>query len=224
MWRGQRTAIRRTRTELHETRGQLREARTRERVASEALSKRQADFEAERTRMQTELQGAQGRAAEADADLARLRGALGADEGEVGTDEGGRITLALVDRVLFRSGDAQLTPGGIRVLSRVGEALRAIPDRQVWVQGHTDDQPIRSEQFASNWELSTARAVSVVHYLQDEAHIPPRRLAAVGFSQYHPIAKNRAKNRRIEIVLFPSQVRLVGTRPAAATAAPAKAP
>jgi chemotaxis protein MotB len=97
-------------------------------------------------------------------------------------------------------------------MSRLGAALREFPDKQIWVQGHTDDVPIKegSELFASNWELSSARALTVVHYLQDESGLDPRRLAAVAFSSYRPVSrKKRFRNRRIEIVLFPREVKLV---------------
>ena len=84
-----------------------------------------------------------------------------------------------------------------------------VPDKQIWVQGHTDATPIRPSagappRFASNWELSSARALTVVHYLQDEAKVDPRRLAAVAFGEHRPAARAKAKNRRIEIVLYPN--------------------
>lgn len=184
--------------------------------------------------------------------------------GEVTTADGA-VKLELVDQILFPTGEADLTDSGREVLARVGKALKEIDDKQIWVQGHTDDQPIivkkpRPEPakaeppkpdpkdkkggkaapapakdakaagkdakaapapakdkkpdkpedgpdavlaFVTNWELSAARALTVVHYLQDEAKVDPTRLAAVAFSQYRPISKQRAKNRRIEIVLYP---------------------
>lgn len=151
--------------------------------------------------------------------------------GEVST-EGEEIRLKLVDKVLFEPGDDQLTDKGKAVLAKVGKALADLPDKQIWVQGHTDDEPIpvapapkkassskkkkkkgakpepvatdAGPRFASNWELSAARALQVVHYLQDVAKIEPSRLAALAFGQYRPVSKtNKAKNRRIEIVLYP---------------------
>jgi len=203
------TAIKKARKDVRDAREAAREAAKREQDALAAAQAREGALAGERARLQHELQGARGEAEEASALLAKLRGAVGAGEGELETGEGGRVTLKLVDRVLFQSGEADLTQGGTRVLTRVGDALKDT-DNQIWVQGHTDDQPIRDRtKFASNWELSTARAVSVVHYLQDEVHIAPRRLAAVGFSQYRPVGRNRSKNRRIEIVLYPARVRVV---------------
>jgi chemotaxis protein MotB len=150
----------------------------------------------------------------------KLKAALDADSGSV-SSEGDEIRLKLVDKVLFASGDDQLTAKGKKVLDKVGKALAELEDKQVWVQGHTDDTPIvvpkkdakkkkKGEtceppvRFASNWELSAARALQVVHYLQDTVKIEPERLAALAFSEYRPVSKsNKAANRRIEIVLYP---------------------
>ncbi len=128
-------------------------------------------------------------------------------QGQV-TQDGDQITLELVDKVLFQIGEAELTERGKAVLARVGAALNDVPDKQIWVQGHTDDSPIRpakgvTPRFPSNWELSSARALTVVHYLQTEAKVDPRRLAAVAFGEHRPASRVKAKNRRIEIVLYP---------------------
>lgn len=146
-------------------------------------------------------------AAAATAERDKLAGVVGA-QGEV-SQRGDEITLELVDKVLFRVGEAELTPRGAEVLAQVGAALNDVPDKQIWVQGHTDDTPMRGSRgapprFASNWELASARALTVVHYLQDQAKVDPRRLAAVAFGQYRPAARQKAKNRRIEIVLYPT--------------------
>jgi len=146
-------------------------------------------------------------AAAATAARDKLAGAVGG-QGEV-SQRGDEITLELVDKVLFRVGEAELTPRGAAVLAEVGAALNDVPDKQIWVQGHTDDTPMRGARgapprFASNWELASARALTVVHYLQDQAKVDPRRLAAVAFGQYRPAARQKAKNRRIEIVLYPT--------------------
>ncbi len=154
---------------------------------------------------------------------AKLKASVDKGTGSVST-EGDEIHLQLVDRVLFRTGDDQLTERGKQVIARVAAALKDIPDKQIWVQGHTDDQPIVVPQvpapkkggkgappppppqprFATNWELSAARALNVVHYLQDTAKLDPTRIAALAFSQYRPVSRsNKAANRRIEIVLVP---------------------
>jgi len=94
---------------------------------------------------------------------------------------------------------------------KVGAALKAIQDKAIRVEGHTDNVPIATslqDRFASNWELSTARATAVVRYLQDKAGIAPDHLIAAGYGEFRPIAPNttpegRTQNRRIEIVLVP---------------------
>ncbi len=162
---------------------------------------------------------AEKKAKDADAVQAKLKAAIDKSSGSVST-EGEEIHLQLVDRVLFKVGDDQLTTTGKAVLGRVAAALKDLPDKQVWVQGHTDDTPIvippapkkpvkgapppPAPRFATNWELSSARALTVVHYLQDTGKLDPSRLAALAFGQYRPISRsNRAINRRIEIVLYP---------------------
>src|SRR5262249_17764219 len=125
---------------------------------------------------------------------------------------GGKLRVDLVDKVLFNSGDAQISKRGENLLMRVGSILAGITDKQIQVSGHTDQMPIgekRSTQFPTNWELSAARAVNVVRSLQEKANGPGERLAASGYSEYHPVASNksqigRARNRRIEILLLPS--------------------
>ncbi|MBA3464192.1 MAG: OmpA family protein [Deltaproteobacteria bacterium] len=176
----------------------------------------------------------QAKADEAKALQDKLAEAVG-KAGEVTTADGA-VKLELVDQILFAVGEADLTQQGKDVLGRVGVALKET-DKQIWVQGHTDDQPIMVRKpktappppptkkkkgakaepppkkepekpdavlaFMTNWELSAARALTVVHYLQDEAKLDPTRLAAVAFSQYRPVSKVKSKNRRIEIVLYP---------------------
>lgn len=130
-----------------------------------------------------------------------------AGQGEV-SQSGGAIRLEVVDKVLFPIGQSELSERGKAVLGKVGTALAEATDKQIWVQGHTDDQPITPDKgvkptFPSNWELASARALSVVHYLQDVSKVDPSRLAAVAFGQYRPLSRTKAKNRRIEIVLYP---------------------
>jgi flagellar motor protein MotB len=114
------------------------------------------------------------------------------------------VTVHLSDEILFASGEAELSKHGKEVLTRVGDVLKPLTDKQILVGGHTDDQPIHTARFPSNWELSTARAVNVVHHLTDVAGVDPHKLTAAGYSQYHPRGSDRARNRRIEILLIPS--------------------
>jgi chemotaxis protein MotB len=124
---------------------------------------------------------------------------------------GGKLRVGLVDKILFDPGEAEISKRGEGVLARVAEALSSIPDKQIQVSGHTDKMPINAkliEKYPTNWELSTARATQVVRFLTEKAGVPPRRMVASGYGEFHPIASNkspsgRAKNRRIEILLTP---------------------
>jgi flagellar motor protein MotB len=129
------------------------------------------------------------------------------------------------DRVLFHRGEAELLPTGQDVLARVGRLLAGRADRfeMVQVEGHTDVIPINTTKFASNWELSSARATSVVRFLQDKVNFDPRRLSANGYSQYRPAAGGNSedalgRNRRVELVVVYS----VKTAPLGATAVSVK--
>lgn len=122
-----------------------------------------------------------------------------------------RLSVVMVDKVLFPSGDAEITSGGVDMLERIGKVLKDTQNRIIRVEGHTDNLPIRprlQERFPTNWELSTARATNVVRFLQEKVGIEGRRLRAVGMSEYYPVASNetatgRSQNRRIEIALLP---------------------
>ncbi len=177
--------------------------------ARAALTRQRAEVD----KLRADIAGVTARAdkagEKADELAQRLEDIVGS-QGTVTKDKSGKLTLEMVDKVLFRSGEAELTDKGEKVLSSVGEALKKFPEKQIWVQGHTDDIPIANDQFASNWELSSARAMTVVHYLEDVAEVDPRRLAAVGFGEHRPVSRSkRFRNRRIEIVLFPRDVQLI---------------
>ncbi len=128
------------------------------------------------------------------------------------SQDGGRLRVGLVDKILFDSGEAAVSNRGEDVLAKVGAVLATIDDKQIQVSGHTDRTPISDKltsQFPTNWELSSARAINVVRFLSEKANVPPERLVASGYGEYHPIASNktaagRARNRRIEILLTPS--------------------
>lgn len=125
-----------------------------------------------------------------------------------------RLTINMVDRVLFDSGQAQVKPAGLKVLKQVSDVLKKITDKQIRIEGHTDNVPIGArikERFPTNWELSTARATSVVRYLIEEGEVDRSVLSAVGYSDTKPVATNdtdegRQANRRIEIVLYPKDL------------------
>jgi chemotaxis protein MotB len=116
----------------------------------------------------------------------------------------GGFKAVVPDPVLFKSGDASLNETVYAVLDGI-IAIAKQNDLSIRIEGHTDNVPIRTEDYPSNWELSTMRAVNILRYLQDKGGMPSNRLAAVGFAEYHPVAGNdnpegRQKNRRIEIL------------------------
>jgi chemotaxis protein MotB len=132
------------------------------------------------------------------------------------TESGGRLRVDLVDKILFESGEATISKRGEGVLARVGAVLASInngtDDKTIQVSGHTDNLPLGEKlttQFPTNWELSAARAVTVVRFLVEKASVPPQRLVASGYGEWSPVASNktpsgRARNRRIEILLTPA--------------------
>jgi len=126
----------------------------------------------------------------------------------------GRTTVKMKDKILFASGSATIGPDGRAALRKVADALRGRQGRTIRVEGHTDNVPTGpSSPFATNWELSTARALAVVHFLQ-EAGIDPTRLSGAGYAEYQPVDSNetpegRSLNRRIEIVLVPIEGAIV---------------
>lgn len=118
--------------------------------------------------------------------------------------EGGNVTLLLGDAIFFDSGKAMVKPSAVEILGRVADVL-AEGRSEIWVEGYTDEVPIRSALFPSNWELSAARAIAVLRELVDHG-VKPGRVAAAGYGEYRPrypnnSAANRAANRRVEILL-----------------------
>ena len=128
-----------------------------------------------------------------------------------------RLTINMVDRVLFDSGQAQVKPAGLKVLQQVGDILSKVSDKQIRIEGHTDNVPISTKlqsRFKTNWELSTARATTVVRHLIEKGGVDRQHLSAVGYAETHPVASNdseegRASNRRIEIVLYPKDLKQI---------------
>jgi chemotaxis protein MotB len=126
----------------------------------------------------------------------------------------GKLTVNILDRILFDSGEADLKPDGAAVLRKVAGILQQHTNLQIHVIGHTDNVPIRQgarSRFGSNWELSTARATAAVRFLVEKAGVDPRRLGAVGYGEFRPVADNdsaegRAKNRRIAITILSEEM------------------
>jgi chemotaxis protein MotB len=124
-----------------------------------------------------------------------------------------KLTVNLVDKVLFSSGEATLNEEGKATLTKVSEVLSGVTDKTIQVEGHTDNVPISSSlqrKFPTNWELSTARATEVVRFLVEKGEMSPENISAAGYSYYRPVADNatpegKRENRRIEIVLVPKK-------------------
>jgi chemotaxis protein MotB len=140
----------------------------------------------------------------------------------------GKLTVNILDRVMFDSGEAMLKPEGESVLRQIAAILAGHPELKIHVIGHTDNVPIHA-RFASNWELSTARALAAVHFLTEKAGVDPRRVGVVGYGEYRPIADNsteegRAKNRRIAITILSDELAGVDTVPAVKPNVPAPSP
>jgi chemotaxis protein MotB len=139
------------------------------------------------------------------------------------------LVITVVGDLLFDSGKAKIRNEGFSVLNKVALVLKKdVPDLNVGIEGHTDNQPIKHSGWKSNWELSTARALSVLHYLVNEEDISPSRLSAIGYGEYRPVASNdnaegRKTNRRVEIVIMPKLKKISDTNapaPETTTAAP----
>ncbi|WP_293604320.1 OmpA/MotB family protein [Polaromonas sp. UBA4122] len=121
----------------------------------------------------------------------------------------GTVSFRISSEVLFNSGEANLSAPGLAVMGRLVPVLDRGAGYRVVVEGHTDNVPIQTERFPSNWELSTGRAASVVRYLQSQG-IKPARMRATGYADTRPVASNgtpqgRAANRHVEVTLEASK-------------------
>jgi len=124
----------------------------------------------------------------------------------------GKLTVNMLNAILFDSGKAEVKPEGVEVLKKVIDILKNVKDKAIRIEGHTDNVQIvgaLAAKYQTNWELSAARAINVTRYLQSQG-IDPSLLAAVAYGEFHPVASNdteegKAKNRRIEIILIPKE-------------------
>ncbi|MBM4122596.1 MAG: hypothetical protein FJ249_08390 [Nitrospira sp.] len=159
-----------------------------------------------------EAQEASGR--ESERQMAQVAAAAPAAEVTPIQGEPNQFKITIVAHLLFESGDDQVTPAGREILRQVKDALKQVADKQIHVEGHTDNKPIKPylrSRFPTNWELSTARATSVVRHLVAEDGLDPATLSAAGYGDTRPVASNknedgRRQNRRIDIVLYPKTV------------------
>ena len=140
----------------------------------------------------------------------------------------GKLTVNILDRVMFNSGEAVSEAGRRSGAAQDCGHSRGTSRVKIHVIGHTDNVPIHA-RFASNWELSTARALAAVHFLTEKAGFDPRRVGVVGYGEYRPIADNstaegRARNRRIAITILSDELAGADTAPVAAPKPPVEAP
>ncbi len=172
----------------------------------------------------TELESLRGHAAELEQQVQQAQQARDSLEQQMRTELDskditisqlqGKLTVNILDRVLFDSGQAALKPEGQAILVKVAKVLARFPNRAVQVIGHTDNVPIRDhtpDGFTDNWALSAGRAVSAVRFLVERTGSDPKRLSAAGCGEFKPIADNntaegRAKNRRIAVVVLPEEI------------------
>src|SRR5437667_1230980 len=143
--------------------------------------------------------------------VAKMKGEI--DKGQVTISElKGKLTLNLVEAILFDSGKAEVKPDGLVVLGKVIEILKPVTGKSIRIEGHTDNERIvgaLTQRYPTNWELSAARAINIARYLQQQG-IAPANLSSAAFGELKPVAdsatpEGRAKNRRIEIVLVPKE-------------------
>jgi len=156
-----------------------------------------------------------------------MRGALESKDVTISQLQG-KLTVNILDRVLFDSGEADVKPDGEAVLRKVAGVLAQHPNLKLHVIGHTDNVPIKAaarNRFPSNWELSTARATAAVRFLTEKAGVDPRRMGAVGYGEFRPDADNatpegRARNRRIAITVLSEELAGADSAPTTPTNAP----
>ena len=198
-----------------------------------ALRSQTADLEARKAAHERQIAGlndqlgaTEKRATETGAEIVRLKGtydSLVKDlQGEISkgqikvTQIRDKLSVQLVEKILFDSGKAEIKPEGKEVLSKVGKVLLGVTDKQIRIEGYTDSVPISAalrQRFPTNWELSAQRATTVLRFLET-AGVDGKNLAAVGYGPFKPVASNdtlegRAENRRIEIALTPLDVQEV---------------
>jgi chemotaxis protein MotB len=220
--------------ELDQLRKELEQAKSQAEEARTALAKSQADaadltekIGQNQTQIE-QLQKEKEAATKAHKSLEEeMRAAIESKDVTISQLQG-KLTVNILDRVLFDSGEAVVKPDGEAVLRQVAGVLAQHPALKIHVIGHTDDVPIKASarsRFPSNWELSTARATAAVRFLSEQAGVDPRRLGALGYGEFRPVAENsnaegRARNRRIAITILSEELAGADTVPTVTTNAP----
>ena len=132
--------------------------------------------------------------------------------GRVKVAQGERgVTISITDTTLFKPRRSLVLSESNETLMRVAAVLKDFP-HQIRIEGHTDNVPIHTKEFPTNWELSAARALNITRFLTEGGYLPPERLAASGYGEFHPVASNdtpeeRSQNRRVELVILKAQRR-----------------
>jgi len=182
------------------------------------IRQKNANLEAENTKLKENLAELKKKEAKVESESNTYKQLMQEMKGEVAKGQitiselKGKLTLDVVDKILFASGQSEVTKEGLAVLKRVIDILKNVKDKAIRVEGHTDNVKIKgslARVYPTNWELSAARAINVTKYLQQQ-DIDPALLSATAFGEYNPIANNttsegRAKNRRIAIILLPKE-------------------
>ena len=183
-----------------------------------ALQAKVDELSVSKTKLESAKVELEKKSAEYEKMASALRGEIDAGRVEL-TELRGKMTVKMKDKILFSSGSATLGKPGKDALRAVAEVLAGVEGKVIRVEGHTDNVPL-GRGYATNWDLSVARALAVVRFLQDSG-VDPARLAAAGYGEHQPIASNetpegRSQNRRIEIVLAPGEAPSIPPAPAPA--------
>ncbi len=177
-----------------------------------------ADLEAENKKLKENVAQLQTKSQEVEKQSNTFQELLQEMKGEIAqgqiaiTELKGKLTMDVVDKILFASGESAVKKEGLAVLKRVVDILKNVKDKNIRIEGHTDNIQITSrlaKVYPTNWELSAARAINVTKYLQQQG-IDAKILSATAFGEFQPLADNgtpegRAKNRRIAIILLPKE-------------------
>ena len=170
-----------------------------------AVSQARDQLQVQTTALQQQKSAAEAKSQQYEQLAGSLQGQIKAGQIEL-SELKGKMTVRLKDKILFPSGSAALSKEGGAALDAVADAFKGMQGKAVVVAGYTDNVPVARSVYKDNWELSTARAIAVVRYLQSKG-VPPQMLGAAGFSEFRPVAANdtpanRSLNRRIEIALM----------------------
>jgi chemotaxis protein MotB len=170
-----------------------------------------AELQSELDQLQGDLEAERARTGQLQSDLDNALSDMRSKE-QVWMEEKNGLTQVTIDgEVTFSSGSTRLTTEGKEILNRIFDVVEQYPDRSIMIEGHTDNVPIAERfqsRYRSNWELSSARAHTVLHYVQKKYNIDSNRIGAVGYGEFRPIATNdtkdgQAMNRRVVITIAP---------------------